>query len=53
MLRPRFGKALCDEVLRVPSDKTPFIQQVHITLGHIICAIAEERIFGRPADARE
>lgn len=43
--------ALCDEALRVPSDKTPFIQQVHITLGHIICAIAEERIFGRP-DAR-
>ena len=43
--------ALCDEALRVPSDKTPLIQQVHITLGHIVCAIAEERIFGRP-DAR-
>jgi len=33
---------LCDVLLRVPSDKTPFIQQVHIAAGHIACAIAEE-----------
>jgi D-sedoheptulose 7-phosphate isomerase len=33
---------LCDVVVRVPSDKTPFIQQVHIAAGHIVCAIAEE-----------
>ncbi len=42
---------LCDEALRVPCDRTPFIQQVHITLGHILCAIAEERIFGRASAA--
>ena len=34
--------AFCDVVVRVPSDKTPFIQQVHIAAGHIVCAIAEE-----------
>ncbi len=33
---------LCDVVVRVPSDKTPFIQQAHIAAGHIVCAIAEE-----------
>lgn len=38
--------ALCQETLKVPSRHTPFIQQVHITFGHIVCAIAEERIFG-------
>jgi D-sedoheptulose 7-phosphate isomerase len=32
----------CDVVVRVPSDKTAFIQQVHIAAGHIVCAIAEE-----------
>lgn len=37
---------LCDLVIRAPSDQTPFIQQVHITVGHIICAIAEAEIFG-------
>ena len=34
--------ALCDLLLCVPSDHTPFIQQVHIAAGHIACAIAEE-----------
>jgi D-sedoheptulose 7-phosphate isomerase len=38
--------ALCDYLIRVPSDRTPFIQQVHITLAHIICALTEEAIFG-------
>jgi D-sedoheptulose 7-phosphate isomerase len=38
---------LCDVCVRVPSDSTPFIQQVHITVGHIICAIAEVEIFGK------
>ena len=34
--------ALCDLVVRVPSDTTALIQQVHIAAGHIVCAIAEE-----------
>ena len=37
---------LCDFLIRVPSIRTPFIQQVHITIAHIICALTEEAIFG-------
>ena len=32
----------CDVSVHVPSDDTPLIQQVHITLGHTLCAIAED-----------
>src|SRR6185436_8197606 len=35
---------LCDALVRVPSDDTPFIQQVHIAIGHTVCAIAEESL---------
>jgi D-sedoheptulose 7-phosphate isomerase len=34
--------ALCDVRLR-----TPLIQQIHITAGHIICELVEERLFSR------
>lgn len=34
--------ALCDVTVRVPSDTTALIQQVHIAAGHIICAAAED-----------
>lgn len=37
---------LCDVLLNVPSDCTPLIQQVHIAVGHIICSIAEDALFG-------
>jgi D-sedoheptulose 7-phosphate isomerase len=43
---------LCDVCLRVPSDSTPLIQQVHITAGHIICGLVEARLFPR-TPARE
>jgi D-sedoheptulose 7-phosphate isomerase len=33
---------LCDLTLRVPSEVTPLIQQVHMAAGHIICEIVEE-----------
>jgi D-sedoheptulose 7-phosphate isomerase len=33
---------LCDLVVRVPSDVTPLIQQVHMAAGHIVCELAEE-----------
>lgn len=33
--------ALCDVVLQVPSDETNHIQEMHIAIGHMICAIAE------------
>ena len=35
-----------DFLLAVPSKDTPRIQEVHILLGHIICEIVEEEIFG-------
>ncbi len=38
---------LCDLCLLVPSDSTPLIQQVHITAGHVICGLVEERLFPR------
>ncbi len=32
----------------VPSDNTPRIQEVHITLGHVICLMVEEILFEEP-----
>ena len=37
---------LCDVLVRVPSEQTAFIQQVHIAVGHIICAAAEDEAAG-------
>jgi D-sedoheptulose 7-phosphate isomerase len=37
----------CDICLHAPSDSTPLIQQIHITAGHIICGLVEERLFLR------
>ena len=38
--------AAVDLCLKVPSDDTPRIQEVHITVGHIICEIVESITFG-------
>ncbi|EGR1424105.1 SIS domain-containing protein [Vibrio vulnificus] len=38
-------KELVDYSICVPSDSTPFIQESHICIGHIICAIVEQKIF--------
>lgn len=37
---------LCDIALKIPSGKTPYIQECHIMFGHIICQIIEDSIFG-------
>src|SRR5713101_3501421 len=37
----------CDLCLCVPSDSTPIIQQVYMTVGHIVCGLVEERLFPR------
>jgi D-sedoheptulose 7-phosphate isomerase len=37
----------CDLCLCAPSDSTQLIQQIHITAGHIICGLVEERLFPR------
>lgn len=38
---------LCDYCIKVPSNETPRIQESHILIGHIICAVVEEDIFGK------
>lgn len=38
--------ALCDYIIHVPSTVTPMIQESHIMIGHIICAVVEETLFG-------
>ena len=43
--------SLSDVLLAVPCRETPFIQQAHITIGHIICALAEEALFPIEASA--
>jgi D-sedoheptulose 7-phosphate isomerase len=40
---------LCDVLVRVPSEKTPLIQQVHIAAGHIVCEIVEEAMAAKGA----
>src|ERR1035437_414027 len=37
---------LCDFCIKVPSADTPRIQEAHILIGHIICYIVEEKLFG-------
>lgn len=37
---------LCDYCIKVPSQETPRIQESHIMIGHILCSIVEEAIFG-------
>lgn len=39
--------SVADVVIKVPSRSTPRIQESHITIGHLICQLAEEEIFGR------
>ena len=38
-------KSLSDYLLDIPSKDTPRIQESHITLGHIICQLVEEKYF--------
>lgn len=42
------GKLLkmVDNALIVPSTSTPRIQEVHIMIGHIICELVEEELYG-------
>ena len=37
-------RAACDLCLCVPSKSTPRIQEMHITIGHAICELVEERL---------
>ncbi len=39
---------MADYVFAVPTKHTPRIQETHITLGHTICEMVDEELFGRP-----
>ena len=39
-------KDLSDYLINIPSDTTPRIQESHILVGHIICELVEQNIFG-------
>ena len=39
-------KEFCDHIVIVPSNETPVIQESHILIGHMLCGIIEEEIFG-------
>lgn len=38
---------LCDYCIKIPSHSTPRIQESHILIGHIICSVVEEALFGK------
>ncbi|MBI4798351.1 MAG: D-sedoheptulose 7-phosphate isomerase [Desulfarculus sp.] len=40
--------ALCDIMIRVPSDLTPRIQEVHGLVIHILCELVDQILFGHP-----
>jgi D-sedoheptulose 7-phosphate isomerase len=39
-------KEFCSVLLNVPSSDTPRIQEAHILIGHVICALVEQEMFG-------
>jgi D-sedoheptulose 7-phosphate isomerase len=40
---------LCDHCLCMPSSETPKVQEGHIVVGHIICALVEREMFTPPS----
>lgn len=49
-IKSPFMAERCDHVLNVPSNEVAKIQECHIMLGHIICALVEDEIFGEEYD---
>lgn len=38
-------KSISDHLINIPSADTPRIQESHITIGHIVCQLVEEKYF--------
>ncbi|MCB0519497.1 MAG: SIS domain-containing protein [Lewinellaceae bacterium] len=38
-------ESICDFQLKIPTEKTPRVQEGHILVGHIICELAEAALF--------
>lgn len=37
-------RALCQQSIVIPVDSTPRIQEMHITVGHIVCGLVEDAL---------
>jgi D-sedoheptulose 7-phosphate isomerase len=46
-------KMRADYVIAVPSTYTPRIQESHIMIGHILCYLVEEGLFGESQNSKE
>ncbi|MFW9942662.1 MAG: SIS domain-containing protein [Candidatus Thorarchaeota archaeon] len=44
--KPSRVEEISDICLKIPSTDTPRIQEGHITVGHIICYLVEQELFG-------
>ncbi len=48
----RLAQGGADIVLQVEAAETARIQEAHLLLGHLICGLVEERLFGTAAESR-
>ena len=46
-------KMRADYVIAVPSTYTPHIQESHIMIGHILCYLVDEGLFGESQNSKE
>ncbi|MBN2514726.1 MAG: D-sedoheptulose 7-phosphate isomerase [Deltaproteobacteria bacterium] len=44
------AEKIADYALNVASNSVPRIQEVHITVGHVICQMVDYKLFQRPGD---
>ncbi len=43
--KPAAMDKMCDYLIKVPSAETPIIQEAHLMIEHLICAIIEEQMY--------
>lgn len=43
--KPAAMDKMCDYLIKVPSTETPIIQEAHLMIEHLICAIIEEQMY--------
>ena len=39
--------SLCDYIVHIPSESTPTVQEAQMMVGHIICALVEDKLFNK------
>ena len=44
-INPSKMDKLCDLIIKVPSEKTPIIQESHLMIEHLICALIEKALY--------